>query len=116
MSTLDYLPWRRPAGFDALRRVRDDTNDLTCAELSAWVDAAAEQLAEHGVARGSMVAIMLANRVERLMAMVAAWRLGAVARCRRFDLDRRPAAVRAPPAVVPRCVSPTPVGTPPAWG
>ena len=79
MSTLDYLPWRRPGAYDARPCVRDDANDLTYAEFAAWVDAAAEQLAEYGVARGSVVAIMLPNRVELLVAMVAAWRLGAAA-------------------------------------
>jgi long-chain acyl-CoA synthetase len=79
VSTLDYLPWRRPTAYDDLPCVRDDANDLTHAEFGAWVEAAAEQFAEHGVARGSVVAIMLPNRVELLVAMVAAWRLGAAA-------------------------------------
>ncbi len=79
MTNLDYLPWRHPARYDSLPSVRDDRYDLTYAEFGSWVDAAAEQLAEYGVRPGSVVAVMLPNRVELLVAMVAAWRLGAVA-------------------------------------
>jgi long-chain acyl-CoA synthetase len=79
VSALDHLPWHRPAADDPRPCVRDDAHDLTYAEFSAWVDAAAEQLAEYGVTRGSVVGIMLPNRVELLVAMVAAWRLGAAA-------------------------------------
>jgi len=74
-----YLPWSRPAEFDARPCVRDADQELTYADFAARVDAAAEQLAELGVTRGSVVAIMLPNRVELLVAMVAAWRLGAAA-------------------------------------
>jgi long-chain acyl-CoA synthetase len=79
MTDLPYLPWRRPAGYDDRPCVQDDQNALTYAELAEWVDAVAEQLAERGVGRGSVVAIMLPNRVELLVTMVAAWRLGAAA-------------------------------------
>jgi acyl-CoA synthetase (AMP-forming)/AMP-acid ligase II len=74
-----YLPWSRPATYDDRPCVRDGNVALTHAEFGVWVDAAAEQLAEHGVGHGSVVAIMLPNRVELLVAMVAAWRLGAAA-------------------------------------
>ena len=77
MTTLDYLPWHRPTAYDDQPCVRDDANDLTYAEFGAWVDAAAEQFADYGVSPGSVVAIMLPNRVELLVAIVAAWRLGA---------------------------------------
>ena len=79
MKTLDYLPWHRPASFDDRPAVRDDKHDFTYAEFGAWVDAVAEQLSEYGVRRGSVVALMLPNRVELLVSMVAAWRLGASA-------------------------------------
>ena len=79
MTHLDYLPWRRPQEYDDRPFVRDDTADLTYAAFASRVDAAAEQLAELGVTPGSVVAIMLPNRVELLVAMVAAWRLGAAA-------------------------------------
>jgi len=79
MTSLDYLPWVRPASFDDQPCVRDDLNDLTYTEFAAWVDAAAEQFAEFGVGRGSVVAVMLPNRIELLVSIVAAWRLGAAA-------------------------------------
>jgi long-chain acyl-CoA synthetase len=79
MTTLDYLPWVRSASFDDRPCVRDERNDLTYAEFASWVDAAAEQFAELGVGRGSVVAVMLPNRIELLVSIVAAWRLGAAA-------------------------------------
>jgi long-chain acyl-CoA synthetase len=79
VTTLDYLPWRRPAAYDDLPAVRDARQDLTYADLGAWADAVAEQLAGYGVGPGSVVAVMLPNRVELLVVMVAAWRLGAAA-------------------------------------
>jgi long-chain acyl-CoA synthetase len=79
VTTLDYLPWHRPASYDDRPGVRDANHDLTYAEFGAWVDAVAEQLAEYGVGPGSVVALMLPNRVELLVSIVAAWRLGASA-------------------------------------
>ena len=79
--SLAYLPWKRTpelAGVLAQRPcIRDDSVELTYAEFDGWVEAAAEQFAEHGVTRGSVVAVMLPNRVELLVSMVAAWRVGA---------------------------------------
>jgi long-chain acyl-CoA synthetase len=77
--TLDYLPWAQPSALDDRPCLRDERTELTYAQFAARVDAAAEQFAEHGVARGCVVAIMLPNRVELLVAMAAAWRLGAAA-------------------------------------
>ena len=79
MTTLDYLPWQRPAVYDDLPAVRDIRQDLTYADLGDWTDAVAEQLAGYGVSPGSVVAVMLPNRVELLVVMIAAWRLGAAA-------------------------------------
>jgi long-chain acyl-CoA synthetase len=79
VSTLDYLPWQRPASYDDRPAVRDAHHDLTYAEFGAWVDAVAEQFAEYGVRPGSVVALMVPNRVELLVSIVAAWRLGATA-------------------------------------
>ena len=79
MTTLDYLPWRRPPAYDDRPAVRDARQDLTYADLGTWTDAVAEQLAGYGVGPGSVVAVMLPNRVELLVVMVAAWRLGAAA-------------------------------------
>jgi len=79
VTTLDYLPWHRPASYDDRPAVRDANHDLTYAEFGAWVEAVAEQFAEYGVGPGSVVALMLPNRVELLVSIVAAWRLGATA-------------------------------------
>jgi long-chain acyl-CoA synthetase len=79
VSNLDYLPWRRPAEWDDLPAVRDARQDLTYADFGSWTDAVAEQLAGYGVRTGSVVAVMLPNRVELLVVLVAAWRLGAAA-------------------------------------
>jgi long-chain acyl-CoA synthetase len=76
---LSYLPWERPTEWDDRRCVRDERVDLTYAEFGTWVDAVAEQFADNGVGRGSVVAVMLPNRVELLVSIVAAWRLGAAA-------------------------------------
>ncbi|MGW6194582.1 class I adenylate-forming enzyme family protein [Kribbella sp. NPDC055110] len=76
---LDYLPWRRPPSYDDRPAVRDARYDLTYADLGTWTDAVAEQLAGYGVGPGSVVAVMLPNRVELLVVLVAAWRLGAAA-------------------------------------
>jgi long-chain acyl-CoA synthetase len=77
--SLNYLPWVRPAEYDDRPCVRDEHEDLTYAEFATRVEAAAEQFAAHGVHAGSTVAIMLPNRAELLVAIVAAWRLGAAA-------------------------------------
>ena len=79
---LGYLPWALPQS-DAARvdrsAVRDDRVELTYREFDQWVEAFAEQLAAHGFGHGDVLAIMLPNRVELLVAMFAAWRLGGAA-------------------------------------
>jgi len=57
---------------------RDTQVELTYAEVAHRVDAAAGQFAAAGVGRGDVVAVMLPNRVELLLALLAAWRLGGV--------------------------------------
>ncbi|MFT4008679.1 MAG: AMP-binding protein [Nocardioidaceae bacterium] len=74
-----HLPWKRRASFADRPCLRDDRHALTYDEFSDWVDAAAGQFAERGVGPGSVVAVMLPNRVELLVALAAAWRLGAAA-------------------------------------
>ncbi|MFJ2755600.1 class I adenylate-forming enzyme family protein [Nocardioides sp. NPDC087217] len=76
---LDYLPWSQPDQWADRPCMRDDRVELTYAEFATRVDGAAEQFADHGVGPGSVVAIMLPNRVELLVSLVAAWRLGAAA-------------------------------------
>lgn len=74
-----YLPWNVPAEDRDRVAVRDDRVELTFAELDAWTRAVAAQFAGHGFGPGSIVAVMLPNRVELLVAMSAAWRLGGAA-------------------------------------
>ncbi|HMD94295.1 MAG TPA: AMP-binding protein [Trebonia sp.] len=73
-----YLPWSRPAAGDRIC-MRDANAELTYAEVAQRVDAVAEQFAAAGVGRGDVVAVMLPNRVELLLGLMAAWRLGAAA-------------------------------------
>lgn len=77
--SLTHLPWRRPDSYDTRPCVGDEQQELSYAEFDDRVEAVAEQFAEHGVGAGSVVAIMLANRVELLVSLVAAWRVGAAA-------------------------------------
>lgn len=79
MPALDYLPWLLPDRFADRPWVRDDTQDLTYAQFGERVEAVAEQFADAGVQRGDVVGIMLRNRVELLIAVMAAWRLRAAA-------------------------------------
>ncbi|SUE14011.1 putative fatty-acid--CoA ligase [Rhodococcus gordoniae] len=78
-SRFPFLPWNVPAEDRARTAVRDDRLELTYARLDDRTRAVAAQFARHGVGAGDVVAIMLPNRVELLVAMLAAWRLGAAA-------------------------------------
>ncbi len=77
--TIDYLPWNRPAMLADRVCMRDTKVELTYAEVGRRVDAIGEQFAAAGVGRGDVVAVMLPNRVELLVGLMAAWRLGAAA-------------------------------------
>ncbi|MFJ9315044.1 class I adenylate-forming enzyme family protein [Pimelobacter simplex] len=77
--TLTYLPWHRPSSYDERPCVRDERTELDYRAFGARVEAAAEHFAARGVGRGSVVAVMLPNQVELLVAIMAAWRLGAAA-------------------------------------
>lgn len=74
-----YLPWQQPRSADDRPCVRDDGVELTYGEFDARVAAFAEQLAETGFGRGDVLAVMLPNRVELLVALFASWRLGGAA-------------------------------------
>jgi long-chain acyl-CoA synthetase len=77
--TIDYLPWNRPVPRADRVCMRDTQAELTYAEVARRADAVAGQFAAAGVGRGDVVAVMLPNRVELLLALLAAWRLGAAA-------------------------------------
>ncbi|MEU5846180.1 class I adenylate-forming enzyme family protein [Saccharopolyspora shandongensis] len=79
MVTFGYLPWTRP-GRDASRPcLRDARHEYSYAEVVRRVDAVAGQLAGRGIGAGDVVAAMLPNRIELLLVLLAAWRLGATA-------------------------------------
>lgn len=59
--------------------VRDDSTALTYADFAVRVEACADQLQRNGIRAGDVVATLLPNRVELLVTLMAAWRLGAVA-------------------------------------
>jgi long-chain acyl-CoA synthetase len=68
---------KRAAGNPAGSAVADSTTSLTNAELLARVQAVAAQLADLGITSGDVVALRLTNRVEFVILLFAAWRLGA---------------------------------------
>jgi long-chain acyl-CoA synthetase len=74
---LASLPDRRAAADPDGACIDDDRLALTNAEFAARVRAAAEAFCDHGVGAGDVVASVLANRVELVVAMFAAWRVGA---------------------------------------
>ena len=80
---MGHLPWSHAEEEIAARAarpcLRDETVALTYDDFDRRVRAAAEQFTELGVGHGSVIALVLPNRVELLIAMLAAWRLGAAA-------------------------------------
>lgn len=74
---LASLPNERAAIDPGGACIDDDRLALTNAEFAARVRAAAEAFRDHGVGAGDVVAGLLANRVELVVAMFAAWRVGA---------------------------------------
>ncbi|QKV90641.1 AMP-binding protein [Streptomyces sp. NA02950] len=57
--------------------IADDTVSLSNAEFLTRVRAAAASLRRRGIRSGDVVAVMLPNRVDLVVALFAAWRLGA---------------------------------------
>jgi long-chain acyl-CoA synthetase len=74
---LASLPDERAALAPADPCIDDDRLALTNAELASRVRGAAAALGARGVGAGDVVATLLPNRVELVVAMFAAWRLGA---------------------------------------
>jgi long-chain acyl-CoA synthetase len=58
--------------------IRDDHVTLTNAQLLAQVRRVTASLIARGIGRGDVVALMLPNKVELILVLFAAWRLGAV--------------------------------------
>src|SRR5436190_1329796 len=76
--SIAYLPWNQTEAADRTC-LRDEAGELTYAEVTSRVEAVAEQFAARGVGSGDVVAVMLPNRVELLIVLLAAWRIGAAA-------------------------------------
>ncbi|OZC87854.1 hypothetical protein CH272_18825 [Rhodococcus sp. 05-340-1] len=74
MSAIGYFPWNSTAERGQSLCVRDDSGALTYNDFATRVDACAAQLADRGVTRGDVVAVMLSNRAELLITLMAAWR------------------------------------------
>lgn len=72
-----YCVWNRTEGLDS-PFARDESTALTYREFSQLVSAYARILASHGVGERDVVAVHLPNRVEFLVAMMAAWSLRAI--------------------------------------
>src|SRR5207244_8234368 len=79
MMRIGYLPWTVPAADADRVCLRDEERELTYTEVTRYVDAVAEQFADAGVGPGDVVAVMLPNRLELLVGLLAAWRCGAAA-------------------------------------
>ena len=79
MSGIDYFPWNSGVERADLPCVRDDREELTYAQFSRRIDHFASCLVADGITAGDVVAVMLPNRVELLVAIMAAWRIGAAA-------------------------------------
>lgn len=76
---LDYLPWNWTSDRAERPCFADDDASLTYAEVRVRADALAAQLAGRGIGPGDVVAVMLPNRIELVLTLFAAWRLGATA-------------------------------------
>lgn len=74
-----YLPWHLAKRFGSAPAIRDDHREMSYDQLDERVAGVAEQFTKHGVGRGDIVAVMLPNRSELVIALFAAWRLGAAA-------------------------------------
>ncbi|WP_024794938.1 class I adenylate-forming enzyme family protein [Tomitella biformata] len=79
MADIGYFAWDLAARHGDSVCVRDDRLELTYRQFAVRVDAFANQLRDRGAVAGDVVAIMLPNRVELLIAMMASWRIGAAA-------------------------------------
>ncbi|MGH1504260.1 MAG: class I adenylate-forming enzyme family protein [Acidimicrobiales bacterium] len=76
-ASLRHLPERRAADAPTGVCLADDRRSLDNRAFAELVGGAAAALRRAGVGRGDIVAAMLPNRLELVVAMFAAWRLGA---------------------------------------
>lgn len=71
------IPDERAARDPAGACIADKRQELDNAHFTQTVSVVAALLADAGLRRGDVLAIMLPNRVELITSMFAAWRLGA---------------------------------------
>src|SRR5271154_6157815 len=71
------IPDERAARDPAGACIADERQELDNARFAQTVSAVAALLADAGLRRGDVLAIVLPNRVELITSMFAAWRLGA---------------------------------------
>ena len=76
--TLDAMFRQAAAADPSVEAVVDGTTRLSYAQLDRAVDRLATGFAARGIGKGDRVAVMLANRVEAVLAVLAASRIGAV--------------------------------------
>jgi long-chain acyl-CoA synthetase len=74
-----YLPWVLAERHGDRSAIADEFRSLTFEQLDRRSEAFAGQLRGLGLGRGDVLGVMLHNRVELLVAILAAWRLGAAA-------------------------------------
>lgn len=79
VSSIKYFAWDITADQAEKPCIRDDFTELTYGQFAQRVDSFAAQLSGLGVRSGDVIATMLGNRVELLVAMMGAWRIGAAA-------------------------------------
>ncbi|ALJ19639.1 class I adenylate-forming enzyme family protein [Microbacterium sp. No. 7] len=77
--TLAHLPWRSPAAGTDRACLLDVERELGYREVERRAAAFAEQLTAQGVGPGDVIAIMLPNGIELVIALLGAWRVGAAA-------------------------------------
>lgn len=75
-SQLSHLPWNSAGAGSSHPCVRDVRRTVTYDELEQEARAFAEQLGEQGIREGDVIAIMLPNSVELVVAMLGAWIAG----------------------------------------
>ncbi|OZC73970.1 AMP-dependent synthetase [Rhodococcus sp. 06-462-5] len=72
-----YLPWVLAEQYSDSVAIADERQELTFSEVARRCGSIAAQLAASDVTRDDVVAVMLPNRLELVLVIGAAWRLGA---------------------------------------
>lgn len=73
-----YLPWAGAAAGSSSPCVSEPGRTVSYAQMDEASSAFAAQLRQHGVGRADVIGIMLPNGVDFLVALLAAWKVGAI--------------------------------------